>query len=68
MIHSYEDRLDTIVTHAWEQWTGNGRGLDADEREQSLKSVRDAAANTYHDGIDDLAWLDATVARLRGEG
>jgi hypothetical protein len=63
---SYEDRLDTIVTHAWEQWTNNGHDMDDDARVQTEKSVYDAAANAYVDGIDDCDWLRLTVIRLRG--
>jgi hypothetical protein len=61
---TWTDRYDTIVAHAWEAWTGNGRGLDADDREQTAKSVRDAATNAWTEGMDDMAWLRATLARL----
>ncbi len=61
---NYEERLDMIVTHAWEMWTKNGLGLDADERVQTEKSVLDAATNTYTEGITDDAWLEATLDRL----
>jgi hypothetical protein len=62
----FEDQLNTITVHAWEQWTNNGGGLDDEDREQTTKSARDAAANTYTDGIDEIEWLNATVKRLRG--
>ena len=62
---SYETRLDTIVTHAWGTWTKNGLGLDSDDRKETLRSVQDAANNTYIEGISDLDWLNATLKRLR---
>ena len=63
--YPYETRLDTIVTHAWELWTKNGLGLDSDDRAATLRSVQDAANNTYIKGIRDLDWLNATLKRLR---
>jgi hypothetical protein len=60
----YETRLDMIVTHGWETWTKNGLNLDPDMREETSKTVRDAAANTYFDGITDTDWLAATLKRL----
>lgn len=63
----YETRRDMIVTHAWETWTKNGLGLDAEDREETAKTVKDAANNAYHDEINDVAWLHATLTRLRGE-
>ncbi len=62
---TYEQRLDMITTHAWEAWTNNGLGLDAEDREETTKSVRDAATNTYADGISDTHWLADTLQRLR---
>ena len=61
---NYEMRRDMIVTHAWEKWTKNGLGLDADMREETTKTVQDAVNNTYTDEISDLDWLAATLARL----
>ena len=63
----WNTRLDTVVTHAWEAWTQKGLGLDKEDREQTAKSVRDAAANVYTEDMDDEQWFQATVARLRGE-
>jgi hypothetical protein len=60
----YETRHDMIVTHAWERWTKNGLGLDEEMREQTTKSVQDAATNTYCEGMSDIEWLDATLQRL----
>jgi hypothetical protein len=54
-----------VVTHAWEAW--KRLGLDEEDREQTAKSVRDAAANVYTEDMDDEQWFQATVARLRGE-
>lgn len=64
MTMSYEDRRDMIVTHAWERWTQNGRGLDADERKETEKTVQDAVNNTYVDGIADSTWLCLTLRRI----
>lgn len=65
---SWEDRLGTVTIHVWERWTKNGLNLDQDEREQTLKSVRDAATNVYVEHMDDLEWYDAALARLEGRG
>ena len=64
---SYEARRDMIVTHAWEQWTKNGLGLDNEDRAETEKTVQDAVNNTYTDEISDTEWLAATLARLTGE-
>jgi hypothetical protein len=64
MTLTYEDRRDTIVTHAWERWTKNGLGLDYDDRSQTKKTVQDAVNNTYYEGIDDTEWLNATLKSL----
>lgn len=63
-LYSFEDRHGNVAIHAWETFTGNGRGMDEDDREQAMKSCRDAATNAYVDGIDDGAWLTATLALL----
>jgi hypothetical protein len=64
---SYEDRLDMVVTNAWEIWTNNGLGLDDEDCVETEKTVRDAATNVYVEGMDDGEWLDATLARLGAE-
>ena len=61
---NYEQRLDTVVTHAWEAWTNNGIGLDIEEREETAKTVRDAATNAYVDEMTDAQWLAVTLKRL----
>lgn len=65
MTNKYETRRDTIVTHAWETWTKNGLGLDDEGREQTTKTVQDAANNAYFENIGDIDWLAATLARLQ---
>lgn len=60
----YETRRDMIVSYAWAKWTKNGLGLDDDERVQTTKSVQDAVANTYVEGMTDLDWLAATLKQL----
>lgn len=65
---TYEQRLDMIVTHAWERWTKNGLGLDDEDRVQTTKSVYDAAANAYNDHLSDEQWLADTLALLGWEG
>lgn len=60
-------RVDKIVTHAWETWTKNGLNLDADMREETAKTVKDAVNNTWHLGISDLDWLTDTMKRLNGQ-
>ena len=60
----YDTRLNTIVTHAWETWTKNGLFLDEDEREETTKTVQDAANNAYFEGISDIDWLAATLNHL----
>jgi hypothetical protein len=64
MTLDYETRRDMIVTHAWETWTLNGRGLDRDERIETEKTVQDAVNNTYQDDIADSTWLCLTLRRL----
>ena len=61
---NYERRFDMIVTHAWEMWTNNGLGLDRDDRNQTTKTVQDAATNAYVDGKTDVWWLAATMQAL----
>lgn len=61
---AYEAQRDRVVMAAWERWTKNGLGLDTEGVEQTTKSVRDAAANTWQDGMRDDEWLAATLARL----
>ena len=63
----YETLRDQVVLSAWERWTKNGLGLDFDDREQTLKSVRDAAANTYQEGFSATEWIIAILSRLEGE-
>jgi hypothetical protein len=53
-----------VATAAWEIWTNNGLRLDEDEREQTGKSVNDAVANAYQDGVNDAQWLRLTLDRL----
>jgi len=60
----YEARLDMIVMHAWETWTKNGLHMDRDMREETSKTVRDAATNVYTDEMTDAEWLAATLKRL----
>ena len=38
--------------------------MDADMREQTTKSVQDAATNAYVDDISDMDWLADTLKRL----
>jgi hypothetical protein len=61
---SYEQRRDMIVVHAWERWTKNGLGLDAEDRRETEKSVQDAVNNSYLDDITDTEWLAATLKLL----
>jgi hypothetical protein len=63
-IFGYEVRRDMIVTHAWEIWTKNGLGLDADERTHTEKLVIEAVTHTYAEDITDEDWLAAALARL----
>lgn len=65
--YNYETRRDMIVTNAWETWTKNGLGLDAEMRRETEQTVQDTVNNTYIDGIDDLSWLAATLKRLGHE-
>lgn len=64
---TWEDRYDAVVVAAWERWTKNGLGLDTDDVEQTTKSVRDAATNVWQDGMGDMEWIAATLARLGWE-
>lgn len=62
---TYEMRRDTIITTAWEIWTNNGLGLDADDRAETEKTVADAVNNEWHADLTDAQWLAATLQRLR---
>lgn len=64
---NYETRFDAVVIAVFEAWTNNGLGMDFDEREQSIKSVRDAVTNTYADDCSDAEWSRWALQRLRGE-
>jgi hypothetical protein len=61
---SYEQRLEMVTLAAWERWTKNGLNMDSDEREQTMKSARDAATNCYVADITEDAWQAATLHRL----
>jgi hypothetical protein len=63
----YRASLDTIAMHAWEEWTNNGLGLDAEGREETSRHVHEVAHNNWREGIDDIEWLRRTLASLRGE-
>jgi hypothetical protein len=63
-MYTYEQQADTITVAAWEIWTNNGRGLDADDRAQTEKSVQDAVNNAYVEDISQTDWLAATLRRL----
>jgi hypothetical protein len=63
----YRDKLDTIAMHAWETWTGNGRALDEEDRETTMRDAHEAAHNEWRAGLDELEWLKRTVERLRGD-
>jgi hypothetical protein len=67
-MNTFEQRLDAIVTYAWEIWTNNGLGLDSEDREETAKTVKDVATNAYLDNMTDTAWLEATLARLMPQG
>jgi hypothetical protein len=62
---NYEQRLDAVVCCAWESWILNGLDIDEDMRAQTVKTVQDAAANVYADGMTDSEWLKAVLARLQ---
>jgi len=53
-----------VAAAAWETWTKNGLGLDADDREQTAKAVNDATNNAWLYDMDESAWLAATLSRL----
>jgi hypothetical protein len=63
-MNTWENRYDAVVLAAFEIWTKNGLGMGIEEREEAIKSVRDAATNTYIESMDDVTWLHATVSRL----
>src|SRR5262245_34288058 len=58
------ERRELIVIYAWQTWTRNGLGLDADRRRETEQAVQHAANNTYFEGISTPDWLAATLARL----
>jgi hypothetical protein len=60
----YDTRFDLVVTHAWQTWTHNGLGLDADMVDETTKTVEATASNEYMDNMDNMEWLAATLKRL----
>ena len=67
IIHpSWDARFEAVVLAVWERWTLNGARMDLEEREETLKTVRDAATNSYVDRMDDGDWQAATLALLTG--
>ena len=63
-IYSFEARLNTIATQAFETWTNNGLAIPEDLHADAFKSCRDVANNVYFEGIDEVVWLKTTVERL----
>jgi hypothetical protein len=53
---NFDRDYDAMVVAVWETWTGNGRGLDADDIAQTTKSVQDAVNNAWLDGASIDAW------------
>lgn len=64
--YDWDARYDAVVLAVWETWTRNGARMDEQEREETLKTVRDAATNSYVDGVGDGDWQAATLALLAG--
>jgi hypothetical protein len=60
----YDTTAGQIQIAAWEVWTRNGLGLDAEQVEETLKSALDATHGAYIDGISVRDWLAATLERL----
>lgn len=65
-IYGWENGFDTIVATVWERWTKNGLNMDADEREETTRSVQDAVTNEYTPTRTDDEWIAASLARLGG--
>jgi hypothetical protein len=63
-MNTWENRYDAVVLASFEVWTKNGLGNSFEENEDAIKSCRDAATNTWVEGINDAEWLRATLARL----
>lgn len=55
---------ESVALAAWEKWTQNGLDLDEDTRMQTEKHAADMANNAWQDGMDEAAWLAATLAAL----
>jgi hypothetical protein len=62
---SFEDQVNTIAIHAWEQWTKNGLGLDEDTSNQTMKTVNDIVNNEWVEGISEVEWLNRSVLTLK---
>lgn len=59
----WENDLDSVAHRAWIKWVAE-LDLDGDTKAMTIKSARDAAANSYQDGITPDEWTAATLARL----
>jgi hypothetical protein len=65
---NWDLRCDAIVLAAWKAWTNNGQNMNKETREETIRTVREAAINAWINRIDDDAWLAATLQRLRQPG
>jgi hypothetical protein len=61
---AFETDYDAVTLAAWETWTNNGLNMDEEDRKEALQQVRDAATNSWVDGMSEIEWLRATLNRL----
>jgi len=62
---NWDLRCEGVVLAAWKTWTNNGQNMNKETREETIRTVREAAINAWIDRMDDGAWLAATLKRLR---
>jgi hypothetical protein len=62
---NWDLRCEAVVQAAWKTWTNNGQNMNKETREETIRSVREAAINAWIDRMDDGAWVAATLGRLR---
>lgn len=60
----YQASYDALTVAVWEGWTKNGLRMDPDDREQAVKAVQDALTNTWTEGMTEVEWQAAALARL----
>jgi hypothetical protein len=62
---NWDLRFDAVAQAAWETWTKIGLNMNRNARDETMRTVYDAATNVWIDGMSDAQWVAATLKRLR---